>query len=216
MTPYEEFRRAIRDLMILADSDVRDLWKLVRDSGPDALYELLPDLIDTYGSAAQSIAADYYDTVREVEGAPGRFVPIVEPPASTGAGALVGWASSTATDDAAFEQLVRGGMQRRIVNQSRDVVVRSSIEDRAARGWMRIGAGKCDFCAMLISRGAVYSERTVGFATHDHCGCNAAPAFNPAQVRAVSSTFVASARRRSEETKAADNERARAWIAANL
>lgn len=216
MTPYEEFRRAIRDLMILAESDIRDLWRLVQDAGIDALYELLPDVIDTYGSAAQSLAADYYENLREVEEAPGRFTPIVEPPATTGSGALIGWATATATDDRAFQQLIFGGVQRRIVNQSRDVVTRSAIADPSARGWMRIGSGKCDFCMTLIGRGAVYTERTADFASHDGCGCNAAPAFNPAQVRTVKSAFVASARRRSEETKAADNERVREWMAANL
>lgn len=216
MTPYEEFRRALRDLMVLAESDIRDLWRLVKDAGPDALYELLPDLIDTYGSAAQSIAADYYDNLREVESVPGSFAPIVEAPVSTGAGPLIGWATATAADDVAFQQLIVGGMQRRIVNQSRDVVTLSSIADPGARGWMRIGVGKCDMCTVLIGRGAVYTERSVDFKTHDKCGCNAAPAFNREQVRAITKEFVPSARRRSEETKAADSERLREWIAANL
>lgn len=216
MTPYEGFRRAVRDLMILAESDMRDLWAMVRDAGPDALYELLPDIIDTYGSAAQSIAADYYDNLRESMSVPGRFAPIVEAPASTGASSLVGWATATAADDRAFEQMILGGVQRRIVNQSRDVVVRSSIADPSARGWMRIGSGGCDFCAMLVGRGAVYTERSVDFKSHDHCNCNAAPAFNREQVRAITKEFAPSARRRSEETKAADRERVQTWIAANL
>lgn len=216
MTPYEEFRRAIRDLMILAESDIRELWRLVRDAGPDALYELLPDVIDTYGSAAQSLAADYYENIREIEAAAGAFTPIVEPPANTGTGALIGWATATAADETAFQQLILGGVQRRIVNQSRDVVMLSSIADPSARGWMRIGSGGCDFCAMLIGRGAVYTERGVDFASHDHCNCNAAPAFNREQVRTITREFVPSARRLSDEAKAADRERVRAWIAANL
>lgn len=216
MTPYEAFRRAIRDLMILAESDIRDLWRLVQDAGPDALYELLPDVVDTYGSAAQSLAADYYENVREIAEAPGAFTPIVEAPASTGTGALIGWATAEANTPESFQELILGGVQRRIVNQSRDVVTRSSIGDPRARGWMRIGSAKCDMCTVLIGRGAVYTERSVDFKTHDKCGCNAAPAFNREQVRAITKEFVPSARRRSEETKAADNERLREWIAANL
>lgn len=216
MTPYETFRRAIRDLMILAESDIRDLWRLVQDAGPDALYELLPDIIDTYGSAAQSIAADHYEQVRDLAEVPGSFTPIVEPPANTGAGSLVGWATSTATSPEAFQLMILGGVQRRIVNQSRDVVRLSSIADPRAGGWMRTGSGGCGFCAMLISRGAVYSEKSVDFASHDNCNCNAAPAFNREQIRAVKSEFVPSARRRSEATKEADAERAREWIADNL
>ncbi|WP_280331501.1 hypothetical protein [Nocardia wallacei] len=216
MTPYEEFRRAIRDLMILAESDIRDLWRLVENAGPDALYELLPDVIDTYGSAAQSLAADYYDNVREIAEAPGRFAPIAEPPPSTGAGALIGWATAEAKTPESFQGLIFGGVQRRIVNQSRNVVTQSSISDPAARGWMRIGGGGCDFCAVLVGRGAVYTEKSVDFKSHDHCLCNAAPAFNREQVRQITKEFVPSARQRSEEAKAADRARVRDWIAANL
>src|SRR5450756_974958 len=50
-----------------------------------------------------------------------------------------------------------------------------SVADRRARGWARAGTGRCDFCAMLIGRGAVYTEATANFETHDHCGCVAVP-----------------------------------------
>jgi hypothetical protein len=53
----------------------------------------------------------------------------------------------------------------------------SSIADPKARGWMRVGSGRCDFCRMLIGRGAVYTESTVDFHAHDHCGCGATPAW---------------------------------------
>ncbi|WP_342800980.1 hypothetical protein [Nocardia sp. No.11] len=216
MTPYEAFRRAIRDLVTLAESDVRDLWRLVQDGGPDALYELLPDIVDTYGAAAQSVAADYYEELRETSGVAGRFAPITEAPATTGTGSLIGWATAEAVSTESFQSMILGGVQQRIVNQSRDVVRLTSIADPRASGWMRIGSGKCDFCTMLIRRGAVYTEKSVDFASHPKCGCNAAPAFNREQISAVRSEFVESARRRSEETKAADNERVREWIAANL
>lgn len=216
MTPYEAFRRAIRDLVTLAEADIRDLWQLVKDAGPDALYELLPDIVDTYGSAAQSVAADYYEDLRETSGVAGRFAPVIEAPATTGTSALIGWASAEAVSAESFQELILGGVQRRITDQSRSVVRLSSIADPGASGWMRIGSGKCDFCTMLIRRGGVFTKKSVDFASHDRCGCNVAPAFNPEQISAVRSEFVASARRRSEETKAADNERVRDWIAANL
>lgn len=37
------------------------------------------------------------------------------------------------------------------------------------------GMKPCTFCAMLASRGPVYSETTVGFRAHHVCGCNAEP-----------------------------------------
>lgn len=46
------------------------------------------------------------------------------------------------------------------------------------RGWARVTSGTpCAFCAMLASRGPVYSQRTVGFQAHGHCACTAEPVF---------------------------------------
>ncbi|HEX6458796.1 MAG TPA: hypothetical protein VF032_07755 [Thermoleophilaceae bacterium] len=215
---YEEFRRAIRDLGIVAQGDLAVLWRSVRDArdAKEALMDLLPDLVETYSLAAGSLAADYYDALREEAGARKRFSAIVPEPGDTGTQSLVAWALDTATDGESFKSLVEGGFQKRIANGARNVVTTSSVADPSAEGWMRIGSGECDFCAMLVSRGAVYSEESVDFAPHDHCHCQAAPAFNPAQVRAVKSEYVPSARRRSEAQKETDNARVREWIANNL
>ncbi|HEY5420361.1 MAG TPA: hypothetical protein VIL10_06475, partial [Marmoricola sp.] len=80
-------------------------------------------------------------------------------------------------DWASARVLIAGGLQRRIANASRLTVTRSAVEDRAARGWQRVGVGGCDFCAMLLGRGAVYSEESADFEAHDHCRCLAEPAF---------------------------------------
>lgn len=49
---------------------------------------------------------------------------------------------------------------------------------RAGVSWARVTDGApCAFCAMLASRGAVYSKGTVSFRAHDHCGCTAEPMF---------------------------------------
>lgn len=43
-----------------------------------------------------------------------------------------------------------------------------------AGGYRRVTDGKpCAFCAMLASRGPVYSEETAFFESHHHCGCSA-------------------------------------------
>src|SRR5690606_3304621 len=74
--------------------------------------------------------------------------------------------------------LVAGGVSRIIADADRGSITRSSIEDPASDGWQRQGAGSCAFCAMLIGRGAVYSEATADFASHDHCRCSAVPAWS--------------------------------------
>jgi hypothetical protein len=123
---------------------------------------------------------------------------------------------ATAADGETFQSLIAGGVTKRIANGARDVVTMSSIADPASKGWMRVGAGECDFCAMLVSRGAVYSEASVEFASHDHCNCGAAPAFNPGQIKAVKSEFVPSARRKSDAVREKDRARVKDWIDGHL
>lgn len=218
LSRHEEFRRAIRDLGIVADGDLSVLWRSVRDErdARTALMDLLPDLVETYSLAAGSIAADYYDDLREAAEAPRRFTAIVPDPGDTDTTSLVAWALGEANDGPAFRSLVEGGFEKRIANSARNVVTTSSVADPSAIGWMRVGAGACDFCAMLVSRGAVYTEASADFPAHDRCHCGAAPAFDSEQVKQVRSEYVPSARRRSEATRAADNARVRDWIAANL
>jgi hypothetical protein len=60
----------------------------------------------------------------------------------------------------------------------RATIVGASNADREAKGWERIAeAGACDFCLMLSGRGAVYSEATSDFPSHDNCKCVASPVF---------------------------------------
>lgn len=144
------------------------------------LRDVLPDLIDTYGAAAGTLAADWYDDLREKREIPGRFTAIPADIPDAGAQALVGWALAEVADPqdvTAFRSLIEGGTQRRIANFSRQTVMGSAVADPKARGWQRVGAGECDFCAMLIGRGAVYSEASADFQSHDHCNCGAEPAW---------------------------------------
>lgn len=162
-----------------ARADLDRLWRDLDTSAVAAqmLRDVLPDLVDVYGTMAAAIAADWYDDLREIREVPGRFVAAPADIAETGTQALVGWALSTATSDDAFKTLVLGGVQRRIVNFSRLTVTTSSTADPGSAGWRRTGLGRCDFCRMLIGRGAVYSEATVHFEAHDDCSCGAEPDF---------------------------------------
>ena len=62
---------------------------------------------------------------------------------------------------------------RHIKGASRELVIRTARENRT--GWARqlSGSENCAFCAMLVSRGAVYTKDTARFETHDHCNCTA-------------------------------------------
>lgn len=171
-------RREVQALAATASDDLDLLWRRL-DTPAEleaALRDLLPSLIASYGSAAATIAADWYDEARDEVAARGRFTAIAADTTDLGAQALVGWALSEAQDVGSLQTLILGGTQRRIANSSRLTVMGSSIADPAAVGWRRIGDGKsCPFCSLLIGRGAVYRESTADFQAHDHCGCAAVP-----------------------------------------
>lgn len=172
-----DLRDGVQGLVAYANRDLSVLWRQVTDAAQArvALNDVLPALIETYGAAAGALAADWYDDQRVKVEVAGRFRAIPADIKDVGAYELVGWASTTAKDMTSFESLVRGGMQRRIANFSRGTVTGSSLADPKARGWMRVGNGECDFCRMLIGRGAVYTEASADFLSHDACRCGAAP-----------------------------------------
>jgi hypothetical protein len=206
-----DLRDGVTGLVGLASRDLDILWREVRTAAEaeTALRDILPALIDTYGIAASALAADWYDELRHKVGAKGRFTAISADIKDTGAHALIGWVTTQATDVNSLQSLILGGTQRRIATFSRDTVIESSIADPSARGWQRVGSGECAFCAMLIGRGAVYSEASADFAAHDHCNCSAAPDFD-GEPRPVK-PYTPGPRHGSE----ADFARAKAWIANN-
>lgn len=164
----------------LANRDLSRLWRLVAAgaSAGEALHDLLPAIVREYGALGGALAAEWYDEQREKAGVPRAFVAVPVAADDRGAHALVGWALKEATDDDSLQALILGGVQRRIADHVRYTVAGNSVADPAARGWQRIGSGECAFCAMLIGRGAVYSEATADFASHDSCKCSAVPAWN--------------------------------------
>lgn len=179
MTTPAILRGDLGNLNRLASADLAALWRQVTTAAQarQALNDILPALLQTYGAAAATLAADWYDEARAKADIRGRFTAIPVEISDAGGQALAGWAAATATDVSTMQALVAGGVQRRIANFARNTVMGSSVADPRARGWKRTGNGDCDFCQMLIGRGAVYSERTADFLSHDNCQCGAAPAW---------------------------------------
>jgi hypothetical protein len=65
-----------------------------------------------------------------------------------------------------------GAAKRQVLNAPRERIVSLTENDDDALAWARQSDGNpCAFCAMLISRGPVYSAGTVAFMAHDECGC---------------------------------------------
>lgn len=160
------------------------LWRQVSNAveARIALQDVLPSLVDTYGQAAAAVAADWYDEAREAAAVSGAFRAIPASIDDNATSALALWATESGTDLGSIQSLVNGGLQRRITNWSRQTVAGSALADPRADGWQRVGVGTCKtgFCDMLIGRGAVYTEATADFASHDNCKCSAVPAFKGA------------------------------------
>lgn len=75
---------------------------------------------------------------------------------------------------------VAGAAMRHALNGGRDTILGTVAADPKAIGWARAASGRaCAFCAMLASRGPVYSgEDTASFHPHDHCHCQPEPTFD--------------------------------------
>lgn len=184
MPTVVQYRSDLDELVRLAQTDLRVLWQQIADAriARELLADILPELLDVYGSAAGTLAADWYDELREELEIRGRFRAIVaELPPAGQTSALAGWAVedlfSAEPDWVAALTKAEGGLQRLIADVGRGTVTTSSIADPQATGWQRSASGGCGFCQMLASRGAVYSERSVRFGAHDNCRCTAVPAF---------------------------------------
>lgn len=212
--PAAELRGAVADLSTIAAADLRGLWAQVTtpDQARQALQDVLPALTQTYSLAASTVAANWYDELREQQNIDGRFRAITADLGDLGADVLARWGIGplfeAEPDWERAKVLVNGGLQLRIANAARDTVTGSAVADPQARGWQRVGDGhSCPFCSMLIARGAVYSKATVAFAAHDDCGCTAVPAWGgrPLPVEPYAPT--------SRNITDADRARVRAYLA---
>ena len=223
MAGEERQQAALARLYALAKREIADALKMV-DPGDaaavaDVVYTYVPVIAERYGLAAGALAADWYDDVREAAEVAGYFrATPAELPTAGRYQALAGWVAGK--DD--VETLVAGGVQRIIANAHRETVMRSAFADPRAEGWARFSAGgdgSCPFCYMLISRGAVYTDRSVKFGAHDHCNCGAGPVWKGARYEV--DKYRKSARRREDAdgnllgSMKADQTRAKEWIAEN-
>lgn len=177
-------RRDLAALTGLAQNDLRVMWRefTTADEARDGLMEALPRLMGLYGSAAATLAANYYDDVRDAAAVRGRFRAIpADLPDLGRTQSLAGWAVSplyTATPDFATALTkANGGLQRIIANADRETVIGSTIQDPRAQWWVRVGSGSnCEWCAQYLdgeARSVAYD-----FPAHDHCNCSAEPSFD--------------------------------------
>ena len=208
-------------LSSLADDGVARLAAVLAqlDGTPESirgyLLDLTPVLISAYSDGTSSLAADWYDDLRE-QAAPAKSFsaePVVVERWEK-VGRMVAWSAQPLFLPEPDRELVAKrllpSVQKEIARPFRDTITTNRRRDPSAIGWRRISGGGCDFCKRLAGRGAVYMESTAHFAAHTHCHCTAAPAFDGEPVVEASvMQYVASKRHKT----AADRARIRAWLA---
>lgn len=245
----EEQRQAVAGLTLLASTELASVMQgLVgapADVALDALMDVLPALGDSYGAAAATLGADYFDEQRSsarvrgayestpadaVEGArwealarwgvdPLRVSPAV--PKVDDDGEPIDYGPDREPDYADAQTLLEGGLTRTIANQHRLTVVKNSIADPQARGWVRVvSADSCRFCKMLADRvgsggdPGVYTKASASFKAHDHCRCGVAPSWDKSAREATGVPYRASQRKEgwSDDQKARDNAAVRNYL----
>lgn len=195
-------RRAQRGLTRFLTRDMRGLRRLIIPSRLEASVpewiEAVRALVEQYGSASSSLAADYYEAERVAARVTGRFtVPLVGPPPEEQVENSLRWATKDIwerdPEDPATTEAQRQPLevrleqaekksetvaQKLVTDQGRDTVQEAVRQDRQATAWARVAAlGACYFCKALAIRGVVYKQDTAGFQAHDGCHCGVVPVF---------------------------------------
>lgn len=188
--------------------DVTTLWRVVDPTDLTATFSRFSTAAAIivrarYGESA-GLAAGYYAAFRMAEGIAGTATPVLgEPPAATvvsealRATGLVGILNARragqSVQAAAQNGLVRasGSATSLVLAGARDTILGTAAQDKARPRWQRITSDEpCAFCAMLASRGAVYSsEETSSFEAHDHCSCMVEPVYPGSAMPATALAF---------------------------
>jgi hypothetical protein len=140
-------------------------------------------------SRSQGVAGAYMDTLLDARGLPrGPRLPL-EPGSSPylrGRLAIGADAARTGyllrTGDPATRSVVMEAALAGVLGESKRTILnagRSRVEElgrRDTRRFARVSDGApCSFCAMLVSRGPVYTVASGGFRAHSRCGCSIRP-----------------------------------------
>lgn len=190
----ETHRRAQLAVRAALVADVLRLWGVFDPDDIGGSWARLEPaflaLIAAYGNVSAGLAAGYYEEFRAAEGIAGLATPRIAPLASAdeviGTLRLLGPANArrlvaAGRADAATVTFtnVAGETSRQVLNRGRNTLEGSVAADRKALGWARVtDSSPCSFCAMLASRGPVYSKKGGTFRSHGHCGCSLEPVYD--------------------------------------
>lgn len=181
-----DFERAQRELSRLIERDIRRTWDALDaytvEGKRDALLDLIPGLVNHYGDAAATIAAEYFEQcVGEAAVIPAFDL------SDTVAGSVrygIGPAFEGRGEDAV--SLIVSSSQRHMLQFARSTMYESACVHDGVYFARVPEPGACEFCRMLAARGAAYTSKRSATAVttgaregesfHDDCSCSVAAA----------------------------------------
>ena len=189
-----EFRRQTLALRSVTLRDLQRLWPALNVRDLEGTFPAwltgASSLVLRDRRRAAGLATRYLEAHRMAAGVPGtpeiRLAPQIDPERLSTAlrvTSLVairrGFGAGYSPEKAMANAFVQssGSATRLVLDASRETIRRTTLADSRTEGWRRVTVGGCDWCRMLAGRGAVYSEATVDFSAHDHCGCTAEPVY---------------------------------------
>ncbi len=189
-----QFERANDGIAALVDRDMAAFFALLDFTRPDAvkadLFDYVPALVSQYGDIAATVAADWYEELREAEGVDGIFrAPLAPSVPLDQVNGRIGYATRASGplflgDSATLTAFMSLMANEYALQPGRDTVMQAAHRDNAA--YARVPErGACKFCLMLASRGFVYSKDTVGDSKkfHGKCRCTAMPVWDEIRAR---------------------------------
>jgi len=120
-------------------------------------------IIKRHSAASAALAVRQYRKTRQSAGIAQPFTPRIQEPTMAQIGSATDWTLGTLYGDGGTREAAESNLltasERLILNAGRDTTIANVKRDRQARAWAReTSPGCCWFCAMLATRGAVYSS----------------------------------------------------------
>ncbi|BAQ32083.1 toxin glutamine deamidase domain-containing protein [Bifidobacterium scardovii] len=192
----DKHRRAQVRLAITADSQARRIWDATLD--PNNLRASQPiwknavlQLLQTWWRISAQTANEYLPRFREAETGDGGFQTAMPRFDRASMAQRIDWTGATnvlwhlargETQEAAWaaaRSLFLGVFHEAVLTGGRTTIEHWAQQDSRAIGWRRVSDGDpCAFCAMLVTRGPVYTSKDkaglsakTGKKYHAHCGC---------------------------------------------
>ncbi|ALG28074.1 hypothetical protein AOZ07_03040 [Glutamicibacter halophytocola] len=187
----DKYRAALDKISDSAKKDLSDAYALMSDWPIDqkreALGDVFVELCRRYGNLSGTVAAEFYDLLREQSSATADYRATLAPnvPDEQARNAYEYSAQQFESDNPAkVVASLNGRLQRFVEYTARETVHVNASKDTARTFWARVPAGgkTCAWCHMLASRGWVYAtEQTaggVGNEFHNDDRCMIIPSFD--------------------------------------